>query len=100
MPIVVNLDVMLARRKMRLNELADRVGIRRRIVEGEQNAGLAIEHLAELLERGEPNCRRPACLQHRKILQIADTLEALRADVREMAPALTRVANRVGRADD
>ena len=27
MPIVVNLDVMLARRKMRLNELADRVGI-------------------------------------------------------------------------
>lgn len=27
MPIVVNVDVMLARRKMRLNELADRVGI-------------------------------------------------------------------------
>ncbi|HMN43177.1 MAG TPA: helix-turn-helix transcriptional regulator [Povalibacter sp.] len=27
MPIVVNLDVMLARRKMRLNELADRIGI-------------------------------------------------------------------------
>ena len=27
MPIVVNLDVMLARRKMRLNDLADRVGI-------------------------------------------------------------------------
>lgn len=27
MPIIVNLDVMLARRKMRLNELADRVGI-------------------------------------------------------------------------
>ena len=27
MPIVVNLDVMLARRKMRLNELADKVGI-------------------------------------------------------------------------
>ena len=27
MPIVVNLDVMLARRKMRLNELADLVGI-------------------------------------------------------------------------
>lgn len=27
MPIVVNLDVMLARRKMRLNELAERVGI-------------------------------------------------------------------------
>jgi putative transcriptional regulator len=26
-PIVVNLDVMLARRKMRLNELAERVGI-------------------------------------------------------------------------
>jgi putative transcriptional regulator len=26
-PIVVNLDVMLARRKMRLNELADLVGI-------------------------------------------------------------------------
>ena len=27
MPIVVNLDVMLARRKMRLNELSDHVGI-------------------------------------------------------------------------
>jgi putative transcriptional regulator len=27
MPIVVNVDVMLARRKMRLNELAARVGI-------------------------------------------------------------------------
>jgi putative transcriptional regulator len=26
-PIVVNVDVMLARRKMRLNELAERVGI-------------------------------------------------------------------------
>lgn len=27
MPIVVNVDVMLARRKMRLNELAERIGI-------------------------------------------------------------------------
>lgn len=27
MPIIVNVDVMLARRKMRLNELAERVGI-------------------------------------------------------------------------
>lgn len=27
MPIVINLDVMLAKRKMRSNELADRVGI-------------------------------------------------------------------------
>lgn len=27
MPIVVNLDVQLARRKMRLNELSERVGI-------------------------------------------------------------------------
>ncbi|WP_022872203.1 helix-turn-helix domain-containing protein [Nesterenkonia alba] len=27
MPIVVNLDVMLAKRKMRLNELSSRVGI-------------------------------------------------------------------------
>lgn len=27
MPIVVNVDVMLARRKMRLNELAEKVGI-------------------------------------------------------------------------
>ena len=27
MPIVVNLDVMLARRKMKLNDLADAVGI-------------------------------------------------------------------------
>jgi putative transcriptional regulator len=27
MPIVVNLDVVLARRKMKVNELADRVGI-------------------------------------------------------------------------
>ena len=27
MPIIVNLDVMLARRKMRLNTLAERVGI-------------------------------------------------------------------------
>ncbi len=27
MPIIINLDVMLAKRKMRSNELADRVGI-------------------------------------------------------------------------
>jgi putative transcriptional regulator len=27
MPLVINLDVMLARRKMRLNDLAERVGI-------------------------------------------------------------------------
>lgn len=27
MPIIINLDVMLARRKMRSNELAERVGI-------------------------------------------------------------------------
>ena len=27
MPIVVNVDIMLARRKMRLNELAEKVGI-------------------------------------------------------------------------
>ncbi len=27
MPIVINIDVMLARRKMRVNELAERVGI-------------------------------------------------------------------------
>ncbi|MEC4113767.1 helix-turn-helix domain-containing protein [Myroides pelagicus] len=27
MPIIVNLDVMMAKRKMTLNELADRVGI-------------------------------------------------------------------------
>jgi putative transcriptional regulator len=27
MPIVINVDVMLARRKMRLNELAEKVGI-------------------------------------------------------------------------
>lgn len=27
MPIIVNVDVMLARRKMRLNDLAERVGI-------------------------------------------------------------------------
>jgi putative transcriptional regulator len=27
MPIIVNLDVMMARRKMSLNELSDRVGI-------------------------------------------------------------------------
>jgi len=27
MPIIINLDVMLARRKMRSNELADKVGI-------------------------------------------------------------------------
>jgi putative transcriptional regulator len=27
LPIIINLDVMLARRKMKLNELADRVGI-------------------------------------------------------------------------
>lgn len=32
--------------------------------------------------------------------QIADTVEALRLDLREMATALTRVANRVGRRDD
>jgi len=34
MPIIVNLDVMLARRKMRSRELADRIGI------AEQNVSL------------------------------------------------------------
>jgi hypothetical protein len=32
--------------------------------------------------------------------QIADTLEALRLDLRETITALTRVANRIGRGDD
>lgn len=39
MPIVVNVDVMLARRKMRLNELAERVGITPQPFPGESEHG-------------------------------------------------------------
>src|ERR1044072_1558683 len=48
---------------------ADGRRVRRRALEREQIAGLALEHLAELLECAEPNGLRPAGLQHRKILR-------------------------------
>jgi hypothetical protein len=60
MPIVVNLDVMLARRKMRLNELADLVGIRAKPLGAEdgQGEGHPVRHAREALRGARLPARR------------------------------------------
>ena len=50
MPIVVNVDVMLARRKMRLNELAERVGITAQNLVGAEDGPRARDPLLDARE--------------------------------------------------
>ena len=82
MPIIVNLDVMLARRKMRSKELAERIGIT------EQNVSL----LKSGKVRGvrfdtlEKICEVLVC-QPGDILEYRPTADA---DDSEVAPALKR----------
>lgn len=68
MPIIVNLDVMLARRKMRSKELAERIGIT------EQNVSL--------LKSGKVKGIRFETLE-----RICATLECQPADILEFRPA-------------
>ncbi|AWK03436.1 transcriptional regulator [Flavobacterium crocinum] len=66
MPIIVNLDVMLAKRKMRLNELAERIGI--------TTANLSI------LKTGKAKAIRFSTLE-----LICDVLECQPGDIMEYA---------------
>jgi len=53
MPIIVNLDVMLARRKMRSRELADRIGITEQnlsLLKSGKVRGVRFETLAAICE--------------------------------------------------
>ncbi len=67
MPIIVNLDVMLAKRKMRSNELAERIGI--------TTANLSI------LKTGKAKAIRFSTLQ-----QICEILECQPGDIMEYVP--------------
>ena len=67
MPIIVNLDVMLAKRKMRSNELAERIGI--------TTANLSI------LKTGKAKAIRLSTLQ-----QICEILECQPGDIMEYVP--------------
>ena len=67
MPIIVNLDVMLAKRKMRSNELAERIGI--------TTANLSI------LKTGKAKAIRISTLQ-----QICEILECQPGDIMEYVP--------------
>jgi putative transcriptional regulator len=71
MPIVVNLDVMLARRKMRSKELAERIGIT------EQNVSL--------LKSGKVRGVRFETLE-----KICDVLDCQPGDILEYRPARER----------
>jgi putative transcriptional regulator len=82
-PIVVNLDVMLARRKMRSKELAERIGITEQnvsLLKSGKVRGVRFETLEKICE--VLNC------------QPADILEYRRegADDQMSAPATARVA--------
>ena len=68
MPIIVNLDVVLARRKMRSKELAERIGIT------EQNVSL--------LKSGKVRVMRFETLE-----KICDVLECQPGDILEYRPA-------------
>lgn len=68
MPIIVNLDVVLARRKMRSKELAERIGIT------EQNVSL--------LKSGKVRGMRFETLE-----KICDVLECQPGDILEYRPA-------------
>ncbi|MGQ2983465.1 helix-turn-helix domain-containing protein [Flavobacterium sp.] len=67
MPIIINLDVMLAKRKMRSNELADRVGI--------TTANLSI------LKTGKAKAIRFSTLE-----AICEVLECQPGDIMEFIP--------------
>ncbi len=62
MPIVVNVDVMLARRKMRLNELAERVGITAQnlsVLKTGARPRHPFQHAREALRSARVPARRP-----------------------------------------
>ena len=67
MPIVVNLDVMLARRKMRSRELAERVGITEQnisLLKSGKVKGVRFETLEKICEILE--CQPGDVLEYRK----------------------------------
>ncbi len=70
MPIVVNLDVMMARRKMSLNELSDRVG-------------LTLSNLS-ILKTGKAKAIRFSTLE-----AICQALDCQPADILEFVPGQT-----------
>jgi putative transcriptional regulator len=66
-PIVVNLDVMLARRKMRSKELAERIGITEQnvsLLKSGKVKGVRFDTLAAICETLE--CRRYPRIPHRR----------------------------------
>ena len=66
MPIIVNLDVMLARRKMRSKELAERVGITEQnisLLKSGKVKGVRFETLARICEA--LNCQPGDILEYR-----------------------------------
>ncbi|MEO1748845.1 MAG: helix-turn-helix transcriptional regulator [Pseudomonadota bacterium] len=70
MPIVINLDVMLAKRKMRSKELAERIGITEQnvsLLKSGKVRGVRFETLAKICE--ELNCQPGDLLEY----QPADT---------------------------
>jgi len=71
MPIIINLDVMLAKRKMRSNELADKVGI--------TTANLSI------LKTGKAKAIRFSTLE-----AICEVLECQPGDIMEYAEQTTK----------
>ena len=79
MPIIVNLDVMLAKRKMRSRELADRVGIT------EQNISL--------LKSGKVKGVRFETLE-----KICEALECQPGDILEYRPAESRRTTKLRRS--
>jgi len=66
MPIVVNLDVMLAKRKMRSKELAERVGITEQsvsLLKSEKVRGMRFDTLGKICEA--LNCQPGDLLEYR-----------------------------------
>jgi len=73
MPIVVNLDVMLARRKMRSRELAERVGITEQnisLLKSGKVRGVRFETLARICEALQ--CQPGDLLEYRAGPEIED----------------------------
>lgn len=67
MPLIINLDIMLAKRKMRSNELADRIGI--------TNANLSV------LKTGKAKAIRFSTLE-----AICEVLQCQPGDILEYSP--------------
>ena len=66
MPIIVNLDVMMARRKMSLNELSEKVGVTNvnlSILKTGKAKGVRFDTLSKICEA--LNCQPADILEHR-----------------------------------